>query len=295
MLARSLRYFLAIAEHRSFTLAARALFVSQPALSQQIRALEAQLGATLFDRSGKHTRLTEAGETFFDHAQQAVQALQRGKQALNEIADLSRGHLRIALTPTFNAWLTGPLIAQWHRCWPNITLSIDEMPQEEVHQSLRMQQADVGIAFDHCNDSALTQTAFYEETLSLLVGKAHPLSRESTVDLSTLQTTPLVLLNQTFASRLAIDAAFARHAIAPPVAIAVNSVQAALEIVHHSSLATLLPQQIALQAGLHAVSLRQVLPTRTAVLLTDKQRHESPAVQAFRQLLLTDFCLPDRS
>ena len=71
MLARHIQYFLAVAEHLSFTKAAAALHVSQPALSQQVRHLEESLGAQLFDRSGRTTRLTDAGDVYLLYARRA--------------------------------------------------------------------------------------------------------------------------------------------------------------------------------------------------------------------------------
>lgn len=79
MLSRHINYFLAVAEHGSFTRAASALHVSQPALSQQIRQLEESLGVPLFDRSGRTIRLTDAGEVWRQYASRALQELGAGK------------------------------------------------------------------------------------------------------------------------------------------------------------------------------------------------------------------------
>jgi LysR family cyn operon transcriptional activator len=76
MLLRHIHYFLAVAEHRGFTRAATALHVSQPALSQQIRQLEESLGAQLFDRSGRHIQLTDAGEAWLGYAKNALRSLE---------------------------------------------------------------------------------------------------------------------------------------------------------------------------------------------------------------------------
>ena len=96
MLARHIQYFLAVAEHLSFTKAAAALHVSQPALSQQVRQLEESLGAQLFDRSGRTTRLTDAGDVYLLYARRAYQELQEAKRAIHDVSDLSRGSLRVA-------------------------------------------------------------------------------------------------------------------------------------------------------------------------------------------------------
>ena len=91
MLDRHTHYFLAVAEHHGFTRAAAALHVSQPALSQQIRQLEEALGVQVFDRSGRLTRLTDAGEVYLRYARSALQALEEGKRAIHDVEALSRG------------------------------------------------------------------------------------------------------------------------------------------------------------------------------------------------------------
>src|SRR3972149_8613936 len=96
---RSLRYLLAVAEHHSFTKAAEALFVSQPTLSQQIKQLEDLLQVQLLDRSGRTVRLTDAGEVYLRHARRALGELDPGRRAINEVKDLSRGSLRVGMTP----------------------------------------------------------------------------------------------------------------------------------------------------------------------------------------------------
>ena len=108
MLLRHIRYFLAVAEHRNFTRAAEALHVSQPTLSQQIRQLEDTLRVQLLDRSGRTIQLTDAGTAYVRYAQRALQDLEAGKRAIHDVQELSRGSLRLAMTPTFTAYLIGP-------------------------------------------------------------------------------------------------------------------------------------------------------------------------------------------
>ncbi len=84
MLLRQLSYFIAVAEHCGFSRAAAALHVSQPALSQQIRQLEAMLEVQLFDRSGRRIRLTDAGEIWLEYARRALRDLEEGRRALHD-------------------------------------------------------------------------------------------------------------------------------------------------------------------------------------------------------------------
>ncbi|VTN03970.1 Cyn operon transcriptional activator [Raoultella ornithinolytica] len=147
MLLRHLTCFLAVAEHRSFTRAATALHVSQPALSQQIRQLEELLGVLLFDRSGRQIRLTDSGEVWLTYARRVLQELEEGKRALLDVEDLQRGTLRVAMTPTFTTYFMGPLVAAFYQRYPNITLTMREMAQQRMEALLLNDELDAGIAF----------------------------------------------------------------------------------------------------------------------------------------------------
>src|SRR3569623_310663 len=147
MLLRHIRYFLAVAEHRNFTRAAEALHVSQPTLSQQIRQLEDTLCVQLLDRSGRTIRLTDAGAAWLLYAQRALQDLDAGRRAIHDVHDLSRGSLRLGMTPTFTAYLVGPLVDRFNQRYPGIILNIEEMSQERMEVLLNEDQLDMGIAF----------------------------------------------------------------------------------------------------------------------------------------------------
>ncbi len=110
MLLRHVRYFQAVADHGSFTRAAQALHVSQPALSQQIKELEARLGAQLLDRSGRRVRPTDLGAAYLDHVRRALHELDEGARAVRDVEDLSTGSLRLGITLSVTAYLLGPLM-----------------------------------------------------------------------------------------------------------------------------------------------------------------------------------------
>jgi LysR family cyn operon transcriptional activator len=287
MLLRHIRYFLAVAEHGGFTRAAAALHVSQPALSQQIRQLEETLGAELFDRSGRNTRLTDAGTAYLQHARRALLDLEAGKRALHDVRDLSRGSLRLGVMPTLASCLVGPLAASFHRRHPGISLSIREMPQELMETMLGDDQLDLGIAFDQARSPEVESTPLLAETLALVVGREHTHARRRSMALRALDRESLVLLSGEFATREQIDRCCREHAVRPHVAIEANAVDAVLEIVRRTRLATLLPAAVATgKDDLHAISLRPALLERTAVLLQRKGAYQAAATQAFAELAL---------
>lgn len=282
MLLRHIHYFLAVAEHGSFTRAASALYVSQPALSQQIKQLEETLGAILFDRSGRAVRLTDAGEVYARYAQQALRELSAGERAIHDVENLSRGALRIAINPTFTGYLLGPLVASFHQQYPSITLAIREMPQEQMQQELLADRLDLALGFADGVQADIDARPLLSETLALVVARHHPLASQRQIGLSALNALYLVLLTPEYATREQIDYYCRQHQLRPKVQMEASSVSAVVEIVRRTQLATLLPAKIAQENGeLKAVALSPSLLERTAVLLQRKGGYQTAAARAF--------------
>lgn len=286
---RHLRYLQAVAERGNFTRAAEDLHVSQPTLSQQIRQLERSLGAQLLDRSGRSVRLTDAGRAYLEHAARALRELAAGERAVHDVNDLSRGHLRLAVTPTFTAYLVGPLTAELRRRYPGITVTVRETSQERLESALLADELDLGIAFDTRHSHGITATTLFTETLRLVVGTGAPLALDPTrpVPARALEHHPLALLTPDFITRTHIDAHFAHHRITPRIALEANSIQALTEIVQRTPLATVLPDAITHNhPALTPLELDPPLPTRTAALLTRTGAYRTAATRACTQLTL---------
>lgn len=284
---RHLRYLLAVAEHAGFTRAAEELRISQPTLSQQIKQLERTVGVQLLDRTGRGVRLTDAGETYVHHARGALRELAAAERAVHDVADLSRGHLRLAVTPTFTAYLVGPLAAELHARHPGITLDVKDMAQDRIEAGLLADELDLGIAFDGPHLPGITATPLYAETLSLVTAtepapRPHPHPPLPVADLADRQ---LALLSGDFATRGHIDAYLAAHRVRPRIAVEANSVQTLTEIVQRTGLATVLPDAVTEDhPHLAPVPLEPALPHRTVALLGRENAYRSAAASAFTRL-----------
>ncbi|MBN3751996.1 transcriptional regulator CynR [Paraburkholderia sp. Tr-20389] len=288
MLLRHIRYFLAVAEHRNFTRAAEALHVSQPTLSQQIRQLEDTLRTQLLDRSGRAVRLTDAGEAWMRYAKLALQDLDAGVRAIHDVSELSRGNLRLAVTPTFTAYLVGPVIDRFHTAHPGIAIDIQEITQDQIEAQLADDKLDAGIAFEPVLAAEIESQPLFEETLSLVVGGGHArATRRKPLGAQDFAKEKLVLLNEAFATRRYIDEYCAQQRIRPQVVVEVSSISAIVEIVRRGQLATVLPDGIAREHdGLRPVALDPPLPARTAALLRRKDAYRTAASKAFVQVLM---------
>ncbi|KAB0503998.1 transcriptional regulator CynR [Pseudomonas moorei] len=288
MLLRHLRYLLAVADHGGFTRAAEALHVSQPTLSQQIRQLEEALGVSLFDRTSRTVKPTDAGQAYIECARRVLVELEAGKRALHDVKDLSRGSLRLAMTPTFMAYLVGPLVRDYVARFPNIHLEIFELSMDDIESGLAEDSLDIAIAFDQVRNADIESIPAFTETLGLMVGRAHPLyESEGALTNEAVAQLEFALLTADFVTRTRIDEYFAQGQITPKVAIEVNSVNTLLEVIRHTAMATILPEPIATSdRALRRIPLAGEAPRRGAALLRRKNNYHSAASLAFVQLVL---------
>jgi LysR family transcriptional regulator, cyn operon transcriptional activator len=288
MLLRHLRYLLAVADHGGFTRAAEALHVSQPTLSQQIRQLEETLGVTLFDRTSRTVKPTDAGEAYIECARRVLVELEAGKRALHDVKDLSRGTLRLAMTPTFMAYLVGPLVRDFAARYPGIHLQIFELSMDDIEAGLADDSLDIAIAFTPVRNAEIECIPAFTESLAVMVGREHPLyvsnSRLRAADVARLD---FALLAPEFITRLSVDEYFRQQGITPKVHIEVNSVSTLLEVVRCSPMATMLPQAIATEdRALRRLRVEAQAPQRGAAILRRRNNYHSAAALAFVELVL---------
>jgi len=296
---RSLKYLLAVAEYSSFTRAAESLFVSQPALSQQIKQLEDRVGVQLLERSGRNVHLTDAGELYVRHVERALAEINAASAALDDLSDLSRGSVSLALTPITD-YLTVSLIQEFVSQHPNISLDIKEMTQHEVEEAVLQDSVNVGVMFS--NQTSLTTGRDELETMTLskdsLVLASSKTQRsngggphqDSSME---LMKHPLALLETRFEMRRQIDAYFTSHGLSPRVTLEANSLGFLIEMVKHGGFRTILPGSIVASVDdLVPIPVEPVLPTHTATIIIRKAAYRSRATDAFLRLALL-WDLPD--
>jgi DNA-binding transcriptional LysR family regulator len=146
---KQLRVLRAVAEHGSFSAAAEALSYTQPAISQQIAALEKRAGTTLVDRGSRGVRLTDAGQALVEHAEVVIARLAAAEAELEAIADVRGGRVRMSSFPTAGASLLPPAVALFSRRHPEVELTFVEQEPEEAVQMLRAAELEVALVFTY--------------------------------------------------------------------------------------------------------------------------------------------------
>ncbi len=180
---RHLRYFVAVAEELHFTRAAERLHIAQPPLSQQIRALEGELGVQLFERTRRSVALTDAGHALLAKARELLAATQALPQELQRIARGETGLLRIGFSSTLPLTkVLRDVVAEHRRTHPDVALNLREMHSAMQFESLRRGELDVGLVrYNEHAPEGIRLTLLRRDPLRLVVPSAHRFAKRRSV------------------------------------------------------------------------------------------------------------------
>jgi len=163
---QQLAYFVAVAEIRHFTHAAEALRVAQPSLSKQIRALETELGASLFSRARGNITLTPAGEALLPLAKRILADVDTARLEVQELVGLRRGRVRLGATPSLCAGLLADVLRRFHDTYPGIQLLVEEGGSRDLVRQLTRGALDLALVIlPLAGDAPLETTAILREHL----------------------------------------------------------------------------------------------------------------------------------
>lgn len=140
-----LTHWLSVVEKGSFTAAARAAPLTQPALSAAIKRLEEHFGARLLERGRKGAQLTAAGAALLPHARGTLAALENGRRAVHEVEELSRGEVRIAAGATAATYLLPPVLARFRKRYPGVKIVLRELSRVEASEALERGDLDLAV------------------------------------------------------------------------------------------------------------------------------------------------------
>ncbi|HTU47193.1 MAG TPA: LysR family transcriptional regulator [Bryobacteraceae bacterium] len=176
-----LHTFLEIVRLKSFSKAAQTCYRTQPAISAQVRQLEQELNATLFDRLGTRISLTVAGRIFAEHAEQILALRRRAQDAINELEKVPRGELLIAANEGTCIYVLPGVFAEFKTQFPNVQLHVDRSYGSRVVQAVLDNLADFGIAQMPPPDKKLQIVKIHSDEIKLLVPSGHKLASQSRI------------------------------------------------------------------------------------------------------------------
>jgi DNA-binding transcriptional LysR family regulator len=243
-----LAYFVAVAEHRHFTRAAEQVRVAQPSLSQQIRALEHDLGAPLFHRIRGNVSLTEAGETLLPIARRILAEAESGRLAIRELDELDRGRVRLGAPPSLCTGLLPAMLAAFRRRYPGIQLELHESGSGDLRQRLSEGALDLALLAGARapGDTGLATTPLLLEELVVISPTDAPVARAGArLDVRDLADVPLVMFRRGYDVREATVNACRAAGFEPSFAIEGGEMDAVLELVRAGVGAAVVPSTVA--------------------------------------------------
>jgi DNA-binding transcriptional LysR family regulator len=244
---KQLRYFLAVAEELNFTRAAHQVGIAQPPLSAQIRALEDELGATLFTRDKRRVALTPAGEAMARHARQILQQAARAAEEVRAIRDGRQGVITVGAVYATIYGLTPRALRRLARTHPGVTVRVEELTVTQQVQALKAEGIDLGVLRGSVTDPELEMQVIQEEPFLVAIPADDPLAGESTIGPEALLAQPFIVVTQHLGSGYAsrIADVFLRTGRTPQIAQEVKDMHTLIGLVAAGIGTAIVPASVA--------------------------------------------------
>ncbi|TWE06640.1 LysR family transcriptional regulator [Pseudomonas sp. AG1028] len=288
---RHLRYFVAVAEELHFGRAADLLGISQPPLSQQIQALEQELGVRLFERSNRHVALTDAGRLFLEETRQTLAQVSKSVDVVRRAEQGEIGELQIGFTASapFVSIIPRAVFA-FRQAFPAVHLNLQEMTSRQVSQALQEKKLQIGMIRPLELPAELDAVELLREPLVALLHAGHPLAGEHDrgLALAELANEPFVFFPRSYGSglygqlfNLARQAGFS-----PRITQEAHEALTIIGLVAAGLGVSVLPASFR-RIRIDGVVFRTLTDTdaTTAVWLVKRRQERSPLAQAFIDLL----------
>jgi DNA-binding transcriptional LysR family regulator len=292
-----LRYFEAVARHGHVTRAAHELSIAQPSLSKQIQVLEGELGVKLFNRVGRRIELSEAGHVLLPYARRILHDVEHARTALQQIEDLTRGHVALGASPTVGTQLLPQALSTFTRQYPGIELELHEAGAARLVALLEeggVQLIVVSLAMLGQHNK-LACTELFTEDLVLAVAQDHPLAQRGSVPTRDLRDEKFILFPSGYELRALTLHLCQTGGFAPRIAIDGAEMDSVLRFAA-AGLGIALVPRLALEGaeGLVAVPVEDVPLARTLGLVWHSERQLSPAARAVHTFLLEQLRAPEQ-
>lgn len=239
-----LKYFVEVADKKSFSKAARSLHISQSAISRTIKALEDELGVVLFLRNAKAVDLTDGGTIFLSHAKRVVFMFEHLKTDFENEFKLEQGSIHIGIPPITGAPLFAKLLGGFKKEYPQIDLDLFEYGSKKVELSVQEGLIDIGIICTEPQTKDFESFFLTDDPLHVILPKDHPLAKQSEISLQQLATESFVLYRDDFNLHDEILKACKRVGYRPKIVFETSQRDLMLQTVEAGLAIALLPSRL---------------------------------------------------
>jgi len=287
---RQLKIFQAVARYNGFTRAAEELYLTQPAVSMQVKQLEVQVGLPLFEQVGKKIFLTEAGREMLHYAKQISGHLSEAEAVFSALKGIQRGSLDISVASTANNFGT-KLLAAFSREHPSVTIKLDVTNRETLLKQLADNEKDLVIMGKPPENSELEATPFLDNPLVVIAPSNHPWVKEKKIDPERLRDRTFVVRERGSGTRMLMERFFESHDIPFEPGMEMTSNEAIKQAVEAGlGLAVVSIHTLALELETARLAMLDVIDfpiMRHWYVVHPRSKRLSPVAQAFREFVLT--------
>lgn len=288
---RQLQVFESVARHLSHSRAAQELFLSQPAVSMQIKQLESVVGMALFEQAGKKLFLTEAGREVLHYSRSILQLIDEMEAVFGEMKGLERGQLNISVVSTANYFMP-QLLAKFCNRYPNINVILNVANRTSVLQQLADNATDLAIMGQPPQSADIVAESFMKNPLVVIAPPDHPLSNAVQIRPKQLEQENFLLRESGSGTRSAMERFFAEHDVQYRSSMEMGTNEAIKQAVQAGmglGILSLHSVELELETGRLVVLDAEHFPiVRHWYIAHRKNKRLSGAAQAFQQFLLTE-------
>ncbi len=285
-----LTVFRTVAQHLSYTRAAETLYLSQPAVAQQVKTLEQLLGLRLFARRGRGIVLTPAGQEFLSHAERFLTLLAETTPVVHEIHTLRRGSVVIGASISAGTYVVPPLLGAFHARYPGVHITLMVAHRRSIEEDLLTHKIDLGVmSFIERRERFVVELLRPYELL-MVASPFHRLAGCSAISLHDLQEETLLMREPESVTRLATELHFAQAGVPIPASLELGNIEATKEgVAAELGIAVLPRESVALELAsgdLVVLGVQGFPLQRQWNIVHVRDRRLSLAANALRQLLL---------
>lgn len=222
---RQLQVFEKVSSHLNYSRAAKELYLSQPAVSMQIKQLETHIGLPLFEQMGKKIFLTEAGRELHHYSRNIAQQLSEMEVVFNEMKELNQGKLTLSVVNTAN-YFTPQLLAKFCQRHPNINVILHVANRDAVLKQLADNSTDLAIMGQTPSETDISAESFLDNPLVVIAATSHPLAKLKQVKFAQLASETFLSREMGSGTRSAMERIFAQHKIQPRISMEMETNEA---------------------------------------------------------------------
>ena len=286
---RQLRVFAAVARHQSFTRAAHELHLTQPAVSQQVKLLEAEVGMPLFEQNGRKVRLAPAGTELLRYATQVTELLREAGETLSAMRGLKRGVLRLGAVSTAK-YFAPALLSAFRPAYPEVAIKFTVANREEIIGLLAANETDLVIMGRPPRELDTAADPFARHPLVIIASPSHPLARQRRIPLKALGAESFIIREQGSGTRASMEALFRERGVPMRVSMEVSSNETIKQAVMAGmGLSFISSHTIGLEVATGKLAVLDIvgLPiVRDWYVIKLRERVLTPIASAFRAFLL---------